>query len=134
MSDRKLNKPVDLPNVNLKAIGNIHQMMIDEVEDYAIILLDMDGIIQNWNKGAEKIKQYKEQEAVGMNFRMFYLLEDRRNLLPEKMLREAINQGRAAHEGWRLRKDGSKFWGSIVLTALHDEGGELSVSPRLRGI
>ncbi len=97
--------------------------MINEVQDYAIILLDNDGIIQNWNKGAEKIKQYSEAEAVGMDFRMFYLPSDQEARLPERLLEEAINNGHAAHEGWRLRKDKTRFWGSITLTAIHDDQG-----------
>lgn len=113
-----------LPNSDLKAYGNIYYKMVEEVEDYAIILLDVEGRIQNWNKGAEKIKQYAEAEAVGKSFRMFYLPEDREQHLPEKMLEQANAFGRAVHEGWRLRKDGAKFWGSITLTALHDNDGE----------
>jgi PAS domain S-box-containing protein len=94
--------------------------MIDEVEDYAIILLDKNGIVQNWNKGAEKIKGYKEEEIVGKSFSNFYLPEDHEAELPEKILSEAKQKGKAVYEGWRVRKDGSRFWGSIVLTALHD--------------
>lgn len=100
-----------------------YQQMIVEVQDYAILLLDNNGIIRNWNKGAQKIKQYTEAEAVGMHFQMFYLPEDRESNLPEKLLNEARVNGRAIHEGWRQRKDKSRFWGSITLTALHDEQG-----------
>jgi PAS domain S-box-containing protein len=100
-----------------------YQKMVDEVQDYAIILLDKNGIIRNWNKGAQRIKQYTEAEAVGMHFQMFYLPEDRDSGLPQKLLNEAIINGRAGHEGWRLRKDKNRFWGSITLTALYDEQG-----------
>jgi PAS domain S-box-containing protein len=100
-----------------------YHKMIAEVEDYAIILLDTNGIIQNWNKGAEKIKQYKESEAVGKHFSLFYLPEDLQHNLPEKLLRIARENGRASHEGWRKRKDGTRFWGSITITALHDDDG-----------
>jgi PAS domain S-box-containing protein len=102
-----------------------YHKMIAEVQDYAIILLDRNGIIQNWNKGAEKIKQYTEAEIVGKHFGIFYLPEDRKNKLPEKLIQEALEEGRAMHEGWRLRKDGSQFWGSIVITALHDEKNKI---------
>src|SRR6476646_8265972 len=95
--------------------------MIAEVEDYAIILLDEEGIIQNWNKGAEKIKQYSEKEIVGKSFRVFYLPEERESNLPEKLMGKAAAEGKAIHEGWRLRKDGTKFWASITITALHDK-------------
>jgi PAS domain S-box-containing protein len=95
--------------------------MIDEVEDYAILLLDRNGNIQNWNKGAEKIKGYKENEILGKNFRIFYTKEDQDNGLPELLIDKAVKQGKALHEGWRVRKDGTRFWGSIVITALHDD-------------
>ena len=68
----------------------------------------------------EKIKGYKEEEIVGQNFRIFYLSEDREKQLPEKLIHEATVNGKAIHEGWRLRKDGTQFWGSIVITALHE--------------
>ena len=102
-----------------------YHRMVSEVQDYAIILLDKQGIILNWNKGAEKIKQYKESEIVGQPFQVFYLPEDRQSGLPEKLIGEAVSTGRATHEGWRLRKDKTRFWGSIALTALHDEDDEI---------
>lgn len=105
---------------------NLYHKMIEEVQDYAIIFLNTDGIIQNWNKGAEKIKQYTEAEAVGMNFRVFYLPSDQETRLPERLLEEATIKGHAAHEGWRLRKDRTRFWGSITLTAIHDEQGRVT--------
>ncbi len=101
--------------------NDLYQKMIEEIQDYAIILIDMDGIIQNWNKGAEKIKLYKEHEIVGKHFSIFYLPEDLASGLPAKLMREAMETGRAGQEGWRKRKDGSRFWGSITITALHDE-------------
>jgi PAS domain S-box-containing protein len=97
-----------------------YHKMIDEVEDYAILLMDKTGVIQNWNRGAQKIKGYKEEEIVGQNFRIFYLPEDRERGLPDQLIAQAVRNGKALHEGWRLRKDGSVFWGSIVITALHD--------------
>lgn len=95
--------------------------MIEEVEDYAIILLDKDGTILNWNKGAEKIKGYGEAEIVGRKFNIFYLPEDQADRRPEKLLKQAAENGKAMHEGWRVRKDGTRFWGNVVITALHDE-------------
>jgi PAS domain S-box-containing protein len=97
--------------------------MIDEVMDYAIFLLDPEGIIQNWNKGAERIKGYTEQEIVGQSFRIFYTPEDRAADLPGRLLAEARANGKVEHEGWRVRKDGTRFWCSVVITALHDEAG-----------
>ncbi len=102
-----------------------YHKMIEEVEDYAILLLDIDGNIQNWNKGAEKIKGYKEEEILGKNFRLFYRKEDQLAGIPEMLINRAIKEGKALHEGWRVRKDGSMFWGSIVLTALHGSNNEL---------
>src|SRR6185312_15052517 len=87
--------------------------------------LDRDGIVQNWNKGAERIKGYTEEEIVGKNFRIFYLPEDGEKKLPEQLMEQAVREGKALHEGWRLRKDGMRFWGSIVITTLYDEQGQI---------
>lgn len=112
-------------NDALQASEERYHKMVDEVQDYAIIFLDNDGIIQNWNKGAQKIKQYHESEVIGNHFRMFYLPEDRLGKLPEILLEQAVQHGRAIHEGWRMRKDRTKFWGSITLTALHNDERQL---------
>jgi PAS domain S-box-containing protein len=98
-----------------------YHLMIEQVVDYAIIMLDVDGNILNWNRGAEKIKGYTEKEIVGQNFRKFYTEEDRKKKLPETFIGAARKTGKAMHEGWRVRKDGTKFWGSIVMTALRDD-------------
>ena len=99
--------------------------MIAEVEDYAILLLDKNGIIKNWNKGAEKIKGYKAEEIVGTSFRRFYTKEDLANGRPDRLLKQAIETGKATDEGWRVRKDGTRYWGSTTITALHDENNEI---------
>lgn len=99
--------------------------MIDEVQDYAIILLDVEGNIQNWNAGAERIKGYTEQEVLGENFDIFYTAEDRFLNKPKELLGRAAHLGRATDEGWRLRKNGTKFWGSVTITAVHDETGAI---------
>ncbi|MDP9041842.1 MAG: PAS domain S-box protein [Bacteroidota bacterium] len=125
MGDKKRTTPTVISEKGLMIPGDIYYKMIDEVEDYAIILLDLEGFIQNWNRGAEKIKQYSKDEAIGMNFAQFYLPKDRSTGLPEKMLEEAKTQGRIIHEGWRLRKDGTRFWGRYTLTALHGELGKI---------
>ena len=109
-----------------KALANLAQSeeryhhMVDEVQDYAIILLSKEGIIENWNKGAEKIKGYTAEEIIGKSFSIFYTEEDQANQIPEKLLAMAQNVGKATDENWRLKKDGSRFWGSVVITALHD--------------
>ncbi|MEO6904664.1 MAG: PAS domain S-box protein [Bacteroidia bacterium] len=107
-------------NTNIRTITELHHRMIEEIEDYAIILLDKNGIIRNWNKGAQQIKQYKEKEILGKHFSIFYLPEDLANNLPQLLINEAFKNGRSSQEGWRKRKDNSKFWGSITITALHD--------------
>ena len=103
----------------------LHKRMITEIQDYAIILLDIDGTILSWNAGAEKIKGYHEREILGQNFRIFYMPQDRQAGLPEQLIELAKREGRARHIGRRLRKDGSIFWGSILITALHDDNGEV---------
>jgi PAS domain S-box-containing protein len=105
--------------------GDIYRKMVDEIQDYAIIFMDKDGIIQNWNKGAQKIKLYTEPEIIGRHFSIFYLEEDLAVNLPEKLLNEAKTKGQASQEGWRKRKDGSKFWGSITITAIHEDDGDV---------
>ena len=106
-------------------LEKLHQRMISEIQDYAIILLDIDGTILSWNKGAEKIKGYKEEEILNQNFRLFYMPLDRQAGLPEQLIELAKREGRATHVGRRLRKDGTIFWGSILITALHDDDGEV---------
>lgn len=102
-----------------------YHQMIAEVEDYAIILLDVDGKIQNWNKGAQKIKGYTEAEIAGKHFSIFYLPEDAATGIPKQLLTQASEYNKATHEGWRVRKDGTRFWSSTVITALHNTKGEI---------
>jgi len=115
-----LEKKVTERTLTLKDSEERYHKMIDEVQDYAILLLDKDGYILNWNQGAEKIKGYSEKEILGKNFRLFYRKVDQLDQLPEKLISEAIAKGKATHEGWRVRKDGTTFWGNVVITALHD--------------
>jgi PAS domain S-box-containing protein len=111
-------------NTDKKAqLEELHRQMISEIQDYAIILLDIDGTILSWNKGVEKIKGYKEHEILGQNFSIFYMPSDRQAQLPQQLLALAAKEGRARHVGRRVRKDGATFWGSIVITALHSEEG-----------
>src|ERR1041384_4849357 len=96
-------------------LRQLHKRMIEEIKDYAIILLDLDGTILTWNKGAQNIKRYTEEEIIGQNFRIFYMPRDREEGLPEKLIDLAIREGRARHIGRRVRKDGTIFWGSILI-------------------
>jgi PAS domain S-box-containing protein len=106
-------------------LEKLHQRMITEIQDYAIILLDIDGTILTWNAGAEKIKGYTEHEIIGQNFRIFYMPQDRQAGLPEQLIAQAIKEGRATHIGRRVKKGGTIFWGSILITALHDDNGNV---------
>ncbi|GGB78844.1 PAS domain S-box protein [Dyadobacter sediminis] len=99
--------------------------MVEEIEDYAILLLDSEGNVENWNKGAEILKGYKANEIIGKNFSVFYTPQDLLDKVPESLIRQAVLTGAAKNEGWRLRKDGSRFWGSILITAIHNDSGEV---------
>ncbi len=103
----------------------LHKRMIQEIQDYAIILLDVDGTILSCNKGVEKIKGYKENEILGQNFSIFYLPSDKQHRLHVDLIELAKKEGGAKHIGRRVRKDGTTFWGSISITALHNEEGEI---------
>ena len=106
-------------------LEDLYARMIAEIQDYAIVLLDVDGTVLTWNKGVEQIKGYKAEEIVGQNFSIFYLPQDRQEGLPQKLLALARKEGRAKHVGRRVRRDGTVFWGSIVITAIHDEEGNV---------
>ena len=120
---QKINEDLEEKNKLLRQSEERYHRMISEVEDYVIILLNTDGAIQNWNKGAQKIKGYRPEEIIGKHFSVFYSEEDRIKGLPSRLLEEASTNGKAIHEGWRLRKDGTSFWGSVVITALHSDEG-----------
>jgi PAS domain S-box-containing protein len=98
------------------------RLLVQGVVDYAIYMLDPNGIITNWNVGAERIKGYSADEIVGRHFRVFYDEKDRRNGLSERALEIARREGRYEAEGWRVRKDGTKFLASVVIDAIHDDG------------
>lgn len=101
---------------------NRYKLLVDSVQDYAIFLLDTEGYIQTWNKGAQNNKGYKPDEIIGRHFSTFYPLKDIEAKKPEKELEIAKKFGRAEDEDWRIRKDGSRFWASVVITALYDNG------------
>jgi PAS domain S-box-containing protein len=100
------------------------RLLVEGVVDYAIYMLDPDGIVSNWNAGARRIKGYEAAEVVGRHFGMFYLPEDREAGMPARSLETARENGRFEAEGWRLRKDGTKFLASVVIDAIY-EAGEL---------
>ena len=101
------------------------RLLVESVRDYAIFMLDVDGIVRSWNAGAQAIKGYTAHEIVGRHFSVFYTPQDREAGKPERGLRTAIANGRTEDEGWRVRKDGSVFWADVVITAVRDRNGEL---------
>jgi PAS domain S-box-containing protein len=101
------------------------RLLVDGLVDYAIYMLDPSGVITNWNAGAERMKGYTADEILGQHFSRFYTKEDRAAGLPIRVLEAAAREGRYEAEGWRVRKDGSRFWASVVIDAIRDEGGEL---------
>ncbi|MCX7314898.1 MAG: PAS domain S-box protein [Alphaproteobacteria bacterium] len=98
------------------------RLLVEGVVDYAIYMLDPTGIITNWNAGAERIKGYKAEEAVGQHFSIFYSPEDQAGGLPAQLLETARREGKVAAEGWRVRKDRTRFFASVVIDAIFDEG------------
>ncbi|HKR05358.1 MAG TPA: PAS domain S-box protein, partial [Bacteroidia bacterium] len=118
-------KELELLNDSLKKSEKRYHLMVEEVQDYAILYLNREGFVENWNKGAEKIKGYRAEEIIGKNFSSFYTEHDRNNQLPQTLLNRAVLTGRAVQEGWRVRKDGSLFWASVVITAVHNEEGNV---------
>ena len=99
--------------------------LVDSVQDYAIFMLDVNGYVETWNQGAQYINGYTADEIVGQHFSRFYPLEDVESGKPEMELTVATKEGRFKEEGWRVRKDGSRFWASTVITAMRDEEGKL---------
>ena len=101
------------------------RLMVEAVRDYAIFMLDTEGRVTTWNVGAERIKGYRASEIIGRHFSCFYPDEDIRSNKPQLGLEEAAREGRFETEGWRLRKDGSKFWAVVIITAIRDAAGNL---------
>ncbi|SFB87073.1 PAS domain S-box-containing protein [Bosea sp. CRIB-10] len=101
------------------------RLLVQGVTDYAIYMLDADGIVTNWNLGAERIKGYAPAEIIGKHFSLFYTPEDRERGEPQKTLQAAIDNGSAEREGWRVRKNGETFWASVVIDPIRDDAGEI---------
>ena len=105
--------------------GELHRLLVESVDEYAIFALDVDGYILSWNAGAQRFKGYTAHEVIGKHFSIFYPQEKIREHFPDFELREAARVGRFEDEGWRIRKDGTRFWANVVITALHDPSGRL---------
>ena len=101
------------------------RLLIDAVVDYAIYMIDPDGIITSWNAGAKRFKGYEEAEILGQHFSRFYTEEDRKAGLPQRALDTAIHEGRFEGEGWRVRKDGTHFWSHVIIDPILDPSGKL---------
>jgi len=125
----RANSKEDPPlSENLKAGIDVEQylrLLIDAVKDYAIFMLDPQGKITSWNQGAERVKGYRAAEIIGKHFSCFYPEEDVRSGKPQRELEIAAREGSFEQEGWRVRKDGSRFWADVVITALRDHRGAL---------
>jgi PAS domain S-box-containing protein len=101
------------------------RLMVESVKDYAIYMLDVEGRVETWNAGAEAIKGYRREEIIGQHVSRFYTPEDIAAGLPGRLLHAAASDGRVENEGWRVRRDGSRFWADVVITALRDTEGRL---------
>jgi PAS domain S-box-containing protein len=101
------------------------RLLVEGVKDYAIFMLDPEGKVASWNEGAHRINGYRQQEILGRHFSVFYPEEDLKRSKPERELEIAQEKGTYEEEGWRVRKDGSRFWASVLITALWDEAGGL---------
>jgi PAS domain S-box-containing protein len=115
-----------LPGIEWHQRDEPFRLFIENVQEYAIFMLDQDGRIASWNAGAERAKGYRPSEIVGRHFSTFYLEEDVRAGKPQRLLDLAAKEGRVEDEGWRVRKDGSKFWASVTITAVRDASGKLT--------
>ncbi len=101
------------------------RLLVDSVKDYAILMLDPDGHVVSWNAGAERIKGYQAEEIIGKHFSRFYSPEDIHGGKPEHELKVAATEGRFEEEGWRVRKDGTRFWANVIITAIRKKAGTL---------
>ena len=102
-----------------------YKLLVDAITDYAIYMLDTEGRVASWNPGAQRFKGYQAWEILGEHFSRFYTEEDRRKGLPARALDIAAREGRFEHEGWRVRKDGSRFWAYVVMDPIWDSSGKL---------
>jgi PAS domain S-box-containing protein len=105
--------------------GGLFRLLVESVRDYAIFALDPDGYILSWNEGARRLKGYAPEEIIGRHFSVFYPPEDLATDKPGREIEIAIREGRVEDEGWRVTRDGGRFWASVVITALRDKSGEL---------
>ena len=122
---KELERQVQERTAALRASEERFRLLVEGTRDYAIYMLDPIGRIISWNPGAERIKGYRADEILGQHFSRFYPAEEALGGKPDAALKTAAAEGRYEAEGWRLRKDGSRFWASAIMTALYDEAGGL---------
>jgi PAS domain S-box-containing protein len=113
------------PVSSLKESDDRFRVLVESIRDYAVFMLDRDGRVATWNTGAALIKGYQREEILGKPIDLFYTREDREGGRPARLLAQAANEGRIEDEGWRVRKDGTRFWADVVITALRNEAGAL---------
>ncbi|HEY4200749.1 MAG TPA: PAS domain S-box protein [Devosiaceae bacterium] len=109
----------------LRRSEELFKLLVEGVTDYAIYMLDQKGHVTSWNAGAQRIKGYAPAEIIGQHFSQFYTPEDRATGEPARALAQALREGRYEKEGWRIRKDGSRFWASVILDPIRSPNGEL---------
>src|SRR5918992_5919034 len=112
-------------DINDKPLSRLFELMALRSQDYAIFLLDAAGHVISWNPGAHRIKLYEAHEILGRHFSIFYTPQDRARDWPAQELAQAKLDGRFEDEGWRVRKDGSRFWANVIITALREDDGQL---------
>jgi PAS domain S-box-containing protein len=121
MQGRSTNRGAGTRPTELRDLDRLYRLLVESVRDYAIFTLDPGGHVMSWNPGAERFKGYVAEEIIGRHFSAFYPPETR-DTLPPLELEIATREGRVEDEGWRVRKDGSRFWANVVITALREEG------------
>jgi PAS domain S-box-containing protein len=118
----------DKPSATMTALEEAarYRVLVEAVTDYAIYMLDPSGVITSWNAGAQRFKGYTAAEIIGQNFARFYTDEDRATDLPTRALAISASEGKFEAEGWRVRKDGSRFWAHVVIDPIRNSRGELT--------
>src|ERR1700722_16493740 len=117
--------PISVQLAESSAEAGRYQRLVDAITDYAIYMLDPSGHVARWNRGGKRFKGYDEGEILGRNFAVFYTEEDQRDGLPARALEVAARTGTFEGEGWRARKDGSRFWAHVVIDPIRDDAGAL---------